>query len=185
MIFPDSQLWNYSTQIYQSAEVESCCLHLQNTFNADVNILLCCCWLAEQGIELDAQDIQRLIGATQPWQTSMIKPLREARKMMKQHIIAMPSEMLEQTISNISEMELNAEHMAQLSLEKALHLKTRQKNSQKNPVEIAAHNLALYSQALEPTETDRSIMSDLGVLLDAIFQDNEATQSALMLVAAT
>lgn len=183
MIFPDSQFWNYSTQIYQLAEVESSCLHLQNCFEADVNILLYCCWLAEQGIELDAQDIQRLIAATQPWQTSMIKPLREARKMMKQHIIAMPSEMLEQTIANISEMELNAEHMAQLSLEKVIHLKTRPKNSEKSPVEISAHNLALYSQALESIPADSNIMSELGVLLDAVFQDNEATQSALMLVA--
>lgn len=184
MIFPDSPLWNYSTQIYQLAEVESSCLHLQNTFEADVNILLYCCWLAEQGIELDTQDIQRLITATQPWQTSMIKPLREARKMMKQHIIAMPSEMLEQTIANISEMELNAEHMAQLSLEKAIHLKNKQKNTEKNPVEIAAHNLALYSQQLESTSTDSDIMIRLGEFLDAIFQDTEATQSALMLVAA-
>ena len=156
---------------------------MQNSFEADVNILLYCCWLAEQGIELDTQDIQRLIAASQPWQTSMIKPLRDARNMMKQHIIALPSEMLEQTIANISEMELNAEHMAQLSLEKAINTKTRQKNSEKNPVEIAAHNLALYSKALESIAANSNIMTYLGVLLYAIFQDNEATQSALMLVA--
>lgn len=182
MIFPDSQLWNYSTQIYQLAEVESSCLHLQNNFDADVNILLYCCWLAEQGIELNAQDTQQLIAATQPWQTTMIKPLRAARKAMKQHIMALPAEKLEQTISNISEMELNAERMAQYSLEKAIRLENKQKNRDKNPVEIAAHNLALYCEQLEAVPTDGNIMSELGILLNAIFQDTEATQSALMLV---
>lgn len=184
MIFPDSQLWNYSTQIYQLAGVESSCLNLQNTFDTDVNILLYCCWLAEQGIELGTQDIPQLIAATQPWQTSMIQPLREARKMMKQHIIALPSELLKQTITNLSEMELNAEHMAQLSLEKAIHLNDKQKNKDKNSVEIAAHNLALYCQQLESVPDNSDIMSPLGDLLDAIYQDTEAAQSALMLAAA-
>lgn len=185
MIFPDSPLWSYSTQIYQLAEVESSCLHLQNTFEADVNILLYCCWLAEQGIELDSQDIQQLIAASQPWQNSMIKPLREARKMMKQHIIAMPSEMLEKTLNNISNMELNAEHMAQLSLEKAIRLEHKHKNKDRNPVEIAAQNLVIYCQQLESVSADSDILSRLSVLMDAIFQDSEATQSALMLVAAS
>ncbi len=184
MIFPNSEFWNYSTQIYQSPEVESSCLLLQSRFDADVNILLYCCWLAELRIELDARDIKPLIATTRPWQTSMLKPLREARRMMKKDIIALPAELLEQTIHNISEMELNAEHLAQLALEKAINLQSKTRITDKNLIDIAAHNLALYSQQLETIPADSDIMSDLGVLLDAIFQDTEATQSALMQITA-
>ncbi|TNF36101.1 MAG: TIGR02444 family protein [Gammaproteobacteria bacterium] len=183
MIFPESKLWDYSTQIYQLADVESSCLLLQNRFDADVNILLYCCWLGEQGIELNASDIDKLVSSTQPWQHSMIKPLREARRMMKQHIIALPGDQLEQTLANITEMEINAEHMAQLSLEKAINLDAMPRDSQRSATEIAAHNLLLYSQQFHVDDGD--ILQPLGSLLDAVFQDAEATQSALMLMAAT
>ena len=95
MKFPESEFWNFSTQIYQQADVEPACLNLQNEHQADVNILLYCCWAGERGFCLDPDDISLLIQTNKPWQRNILKPLRDARSMMKQHVIAMPADMIE------------------------------------------------------------------------------------------
>ena len=177
MNFPDSELWTFSEQTYALPEVESVCLKLQNEYDADVNIILYCLWVAEKSITLNEDDIKLLIKTTEPWLTTILRPLRDARKIMKQHIIAMPSDMLDQTVSNINEMELNAEHMSQLALEKAINLDRPSDATQLSIVECASTNLSMYFQYLE-SSTD--IMQHTSSLLNAVFQDPEATQVALM-----
>ncbi|MCW9014695.1 MAG: TIGR02444 family protein [Gammaproteobacteria bacterium] len=180
MNFPDSEFWNFSTQIYQQAEVESACLHLQNTYDADINILLYCCWAGEQAFSLSTDDIRELIQTAHPWQTNILKPLRDARSMMKQHIIAMPAHMIEQTVNNMSEMELNAEHMAQLAMEKAIALNNRVACENKSAIECSIQNLSAYIQQLESVSSINEVMHDLSNLLNGIFQDAEAIQLAFM-----
>ena len=183
MNFPESQLWNYSTQTYQVPEVENACLNLQNNYSADVNILLNCCWLGENQIELSGDDLTALMMASSPWQNSILKPLRNARRMMKQHIIAMPLELIDQTIQNMNEMEINAERMEQQSLEKIIDVDTRQKNQDKSVLEIATSNLTLYLTQLESVGSLSDVSNELAALLDAIYQDAEAIQLALMAAA--
>ena len=183
MNFPESALWNFSTQTYQIPEVETACLALQDNFSADINIILFGCWLGENKIELSTEDIQTLMQTTQPWQNSILKPLRNARRMMKQHIIAMSPELLDQTISNMHEMEINAERMAQQSIEKAIDLSAKNISEEKSSVEISTINVSIYLQQLDSVNSISDVSNELTALLDGIYQDAEAIQMALMMAA--
>ena len=182
MKFPDSELWNYATQIYQIPEVEGSCLELQNQYDADVNILLYCCWVSEQKHRLSGEDIQILQTTTAPWQT-ILKPLRDARQMMKQHIILIPSEQQNQTIDNMSEIELNAEHMAQLALEGCLDISQREREAEMSAADCCAQNIYTYLQQLEGVKSISDISEPVSQLLSAIYEDEEAVQMALMMAA--
>jgi uncharacterized protein (TIGR02444 family) len=178
MNFPDSELWSFSNQTYKLPEVEGACLELQNNFDADINIILYCLWVAEKGIKLTAEDVMVLIQTTLPWQKSILKPLRDARKMMKQHIIAMPSELLDLTVSNLGEMELNAEHMSQLALEKIIDIE--EEANMEPAVDCATLNTSTYLQQLESVSSVSDVTEHLSKLLNAVYQDAEAVQVSLM-----
>ncbi len=178
MKFPDSKLWSFSDQIYKLPEVEGACLKLQNNFDADINIIMYCLWIADKGIKLNQEDAIVLIQTTLPWQKTILKPLRDARKMMKQHIIAMPTDLLDQTITNLSEMELNAEHMSQMALEKIID--TDKATEEASAVECATLNTSLYLQQLESVSSINDVTEDLNKLLNAVYQDAEAVQVSLM-----
>lgn len=180
MKFPSSALWDFSTRTYRIPQVETACLNLQDTVNADVNIILYCCWMGEQRHALSSEQLKLLMETTDPWQNSILKPLRNARRMMKQHIIAMPAELLEQTINNMSEMEINAERMEQQALEKAIDTDSLPVDDSRSPLDISTANLSLYLQQLDGATTISDVATDLTALLDAIYQDQEAIQIALM-----
>lgn len=44
--------WNFSLDHYKQEGVQAACLHLQDSFGADVNLVLYCLWLARQGWRL-------------------------------------------------------------------------------------------------------------------------------------
>ena len=180
MNFPDSELWTFSIQTYALPEVEDACLILQNNYDVDINILMYCLWVAEKSIVLNTEDTRLLIKTTEPWQKTILKPLRDARRMMKQHIIAMPSDLLDQTVSNLSEMELNAEHMSQLALEKTISLNRNTDKHDLTTIECASANLSTYLKQLESNTPTSEASNELCTLLNAVFQDPEAIQVALM-----
>ena len=179
MDFPTSELWNYSTQIWTLPEVESICLDLQDNYDTNVNMLLYCCWTGDKNLSLNDDDIQSLLDTVQPWQT-IIKPLRDSRKMMKQQLIALPANMIDQTVSNITEMEINAEHMTQLALEKALRPEKISPCVDQNSIECSLNNIKTYINSLDNNSSIDKIMPQISQLLTAIFQDEEAVQMAMM-----
>lgn len=183
MDFPNSDFWNYSTQIWTLPEVEAICLDLQNNYGANINMLLYCCWVGDKKLSLNDDDLQVLLDTVQPWQT-IIKPLRDSRKMMQQHLIAMPANMVDQTVNNITEMELNAEHMSQMALEKALNLKKispcLEPSSDDAGIECSLSNLKSYIQTLENIPSENELMPQISQLLTSIYQDEESVQMALM-----
>jgi len=180
MKFPSSEFWDFSIRTYRMPQVETACLSLQDTVNADVNIILYCCWMGEKRQPLGADDMTLLLDTSQRWQDAILQPLRNARRMLKQHIIAMPDKRLEQTVRNMSEVEINAEHMEQQALEKAIDLGSRPADDSRSPLAISTANLSLYLQQLEGVSGIGDIAAELTALLDAIYQDEEAIQLALM-----
>lgn len=179
MEFPTSDFWSYSSQIWAMPDVETTCLELQNDFDADVNLLIFCIWLGDTRRCMNEDDLQMLLDTVKPWQT-MIKPLRDSRKMMQQQMIAMPTHLIEQTISNMKEMELNAEHMAQLALEKALTHTDVQLSDELSEVECSLANLNLYLHCLEAAVNSGEATTKISQLLTAVYQDEESVQMALM-----
>jgi len=182
MKFPDSELWRYSTQVYQITDVEDSCLQLQNQFDADVNILLYCCWAGDKTHTLNNEEISALQTVSNPWQ-NILKPLRDARQMMKQHVIPIPADQRQQTVTNMSELEINAEHMAQLALEDCIDITTKTASTELSNAECCAQNLFTYLQLLTTVNAINDITEYVSTLLNAIYQDDEAVQMALMVAA--
>ena len=182
MNFPDSEFWNYSIQVYQIPEVEQACLALQNGYQIDVNLLLYCCWAGDNKVKLSSDNIQQLIVAAHPWQ-SIIKPLRDSRRLLKNEVMALDNGLAVETGNNLKEMELNAEHMAQLDIEKTLDLSSMHRNNEHPASYFASCNAALYLLQLNSVSSLNEVNETLSQLLDAIYQDPEAIQSALMTIA--
>ncbi|MDH5483649.1 MAG: TIGR02444 family protein [Gammaproteobacteria bacterium] len=184
MNFPDSKFWDFSVNTYRSGDVEKVCLQLQNEYNADINIILYCCWAGHNHVGLCDIDIEQLISTTSPWQSSILKPLRAARNTLKQHIIAMPADMIDQTLSNLSEMELNAERMSQLAMEKTIKLHDRDCCKDKTALQCTMHNLELYLQTL-PIDSMDSVDVQIDTIISAVFHDKDTGKAVAMPAEAT
>ena len=174
-----SEFWNYSSQIWTLPNSRTACLELQNSYEADINILLYCCWIGNKKLKINDDDLQVLLDTIQPWQI-MIKPLRDARKMMQQQTIAMPVSLQDQTIKHITEMELNAEHMSQIALERAIKISEIAACNSTSEVECSLENLKIYLNSLENINDVDELTPQIGQLLTSIFQDEESVQTALM-----
>ncbi|MDH5473563.1 MAG: TIGR02444 family protein [Gammaproteobacteria bacterium] len=178
MKFPPSEFWNYSNSIYNHPEVENSCLKLQDKYQADINILLYCCWTGQKQISLSENDIKILINISQPWQTNILSHLRSARKTLKISTVVIQKELREQAHKNICEMELNAEHMNQLALEKAINLKKKSRNKKSDVIDCVTHNLNLYCQQLETVSSTEHIHAELNNIINTLFNNNTQTSQA-------
>lgn len=104
--------WLFSLAIYGRAGVEDSCLVLQNQFDADVNILLWCCWLAwDHGHIADQDDLNAADKRVENWRNEVLKPLRQAR---------MASQGVEDSYQALKEAELEAERHAQALIHEGL-----------------------------------------------------------------
>ena len=169
MNFPDSNFWNYSLQIYGLPDVEQYCLTLQDTYGANINILLYCCWMAEQQCALDEQQISAIMSSSQDWQGRIVKPLREARRAMSEDVMLMPAELYQQTKDHLREMELNVEHMEQIHIEKALDTQQLKFSKDQSPADITTHNMSCYMKQLDSVDDTQTRESLVGEILTLIY----------------
>jgi uncharacterized protein (TIGR02444 family) len=79
----DNPFWHYSLRSYQLPGVKPLVLALQDEVGADVNLLLCCCWLGQQGLPLSASKLAELQQAIAGWRAECIVPLRSVRRYLK------------------------------------------------------------------------------------------------------
>ena len=72
----DNPLWQYSLAFYNRPGVESLMIMLQDSYQADVNMLLCCGWLGREGQQLSLDSMRLLVDVSMPWQQHCVQPLR-------------------------------------------------------------------------------------------------------------
>ena len=79
-----SGFWLFSLALYGREGVQKSCLQLQDEFEADVNLLLWCCWLAwDRGYIVSDTDLEDADGRVTVWRETVLKPLRQARRAAK------------------------------------------------------------------------------------------------------
>lgn len=100
-------LWEYSLSVYAKPSVAALCLRLQDEWGADVNMLLCACWLGSIGRSLGGAELLRLNTMSLQWQTECMRPLRAVRRFLKTQPCT--PRLYEQT----KELELDAERWQQ------------------------------------------------------------------------
>lgn len=134
-------LWNYSLSVYGKPNVEGLLLLLQDRFGADVNVVLCCLWLATQGQELDSPVLASLLKISATCQAKCIMPLRALRRGLKE---VDGAEAIREEIKSI---ELKAERWQQDLCYRQIEHLSGVANSQ-SAVEIGQLNLRRYTEAL-------------------------------------
>ncbi|KJY84224.1 hypothetical protein TW81_05370 [Vibrio galatheae] len=79
------RLWQFSLQYYSVREVKEACLHLQNHFKGNVNLLLLLKWLDEQQVcfkEQDWRKVEECLGRSE----TLLHDYRELRRKLKFHL---------------------------------------------------------------------------------------------------
>lgn len=79
------RLWQFSLQYYSVREVKEACLHLQNHFKGNVNLLLLLKWLDEQQVSFQEQDwhkVEECLGRSE----ALLHSYRELRRKLKSHL---------------------------------------------------------------------------------------------------
>ncbi|MFT5693154.1 MAG: hypothetical protein ACI92E_002490 [Oceanicoccus sp.] len=140
-------LWNYSLSEYKKPDVEALLMILQDRFGADINLVLCCLWLATQGEELNQPELESLLKISASCQAKCIIPLRTLRRGLKGLGGA------EAIREDVKSIELKAERWQQdLCYRQIEHLSSAV-NTQP-VVEIGLVNLRRYSENLIGVDWD-------------------------------
>lgn len=82
----DNLLWRYSLAVYQREGVANILLRLQDKFSADINLLLCCCWLGQKQRLLSVVQVTELEAVTANWRQQCLIPLRAIRRYVKTEV---------------------------------------------------------------------------------------------------
>ncbi len=113
----NSAFWNFSLRVYARAGVPAACLEIQEAVGADVNVVLFLLYLATQRRALNAAEVAALDAAVAPWRDAVVRPLRSARRHLKDCGTPFAGEATAQLRSAVKRDELAAEQLQQLTME--------------------------------------------------------------------
>ena len=80
----DNPLWTFSVALYDRPGVREACLALQDRAGIDVNLILFCCWAAQEGKgRLTRAEIQSAMAVVAVWRVQVLQPLRRVRRRLR------------------------------------------------------------------------------------------------------
>lgn len=110
-----ADLWSFATTLYAKPGVEAACLTLQDA-GADVCLLLAGLWLDQRGTPHDPVREAQLRHVAQPWQQTVVEPLRALRRAWREAAQADPAlAALRQRLQHL-ELETEREQLRRLQI---------------------------------------------------------------------
>lgn len=165
--FDDNPFWDHSLLVYGGEGVSAACIALQDRHGLDVNLILYCLWIGQDGGGvLQAADFDRLIAASGDWNADVIRRLRAARLAIKAGFDALPTELGDSLRKRILDIEIDGERAEQLLLAPLLDRKRDAAREPEGRARDAAANLRAYLLHRSVRPADRDI-DDLVVILAA------------------
>jgi uncharacterized protein (TIGR02444 family) len=143
----DSPFWRFSLALYGQVDVPAACLRLQDECGADVNVMLFTLFLARAGRLIGSGDIDRMEAVAGPWRDEVVRPLRAVRRVLKSPPDQFQNEVTQNLRAAVQRIELEAERLQQLALERTLPAQAVGVTEVANQ-DCAARNLRLYAQRL-------------------------------------
>jgi uncharacterized protein (TIGR02444 family) len=137
------ELWAFSVGFYGYRSVGSDCLALQDTFGADVNLVLLLLYAATRGIALNVDHVARLDRSCAQWRQAVIRPLREARRATGMTDLRAAAGVQ----STLKSAELACERIAQGILARELRELSRPTDL-RTPLQLGKANLLAYREFL-------------------------------------
>lgn len=129
-----STLWQFSLSIYP--KVKPLCLQWQNTFGANVNVILALCYAEQLGLNTCAKTLKQSLAQLKPLNMTITQPLRQCRQTLAE--LALTGAQQAQLKQSILATELQAEQIEQQLLCNTLRFTTSH----------ASDNITLYLQYL-------------------------------------
>ena len=108
----------YSIALYDGNRVAECCLRLQDEYGLDVNAVLFCYWFGARHGVIDADLWTRIDEISSQWQGRLIRPLREARRWLKERSFGSDRDMRDLR-ERIKANEIAAELLQQRAMREA------------------------------------------------------------------
>jgi uncharacterized protein (TIGR02444 family) len=170
---PESPFWHYSTAVYAREGVAPACLRLQERHGIDVNIVLMCCWCAQEDHRLiDNAEMCRLVGAVSGWHRSVVRELRAVRKRLKGGLPPVPEDLVRLVRERVLQTEIDCEQVEQHLLYQ-LATVNRPSARAETQVAAAAVNLKTYFSSLHIGLTDADL-ADCGEILASCIPSADA-----------
>ncbi|MCC6534284.1 MAG: TIGR02444 family protein [Burkholderiales bacterium] len=139
-----SPLWEFSLAFYAAPGVAEACLRLQDAHGVDVNVLLYVLFLGRRGRRLDGPALDRIEALAKPWRDAVVRPLRSVRRALKTPLGGVEPALSANLRSEVKRIELDAEHLQQLTLEGLAPASTLG-SAHADPAACVRDNLALYA----------------------------------------
>lgn len=117
MGLPTNPFWNFSLALYARPGVADACLHLQDEYDLDVNLVLFFIWAGLQGPgKLTAEEISLAISRGQRWQVGVVARIRAVRRQLKLDEMGADPEQVAVFRPMVQALELQGEQVEQLFL---------------------------------------------------------------------
>ena len=150
-----NQLWAFSLDRYGRDGVSDACLKLQDRLHADVNIVLLCLWMAQDGRQLAPDTLREIVdGAAGAWHRDVVVPIRTARKAMKGRTAGDDGANVEATRDRVKAVEIACEKLEQQLLAEAVDEQRAASPDQPAPLAerraLARNNLTAYVGLIAP-----------------------------------
>lgn len=81
----ENPFWHFSLALYQDVNIQKACHVLQNTYCANVNLILFAYWLGYAVKELPHYEFTQACRSIATWHEEVTQNLRKARTYLKQH----------------------------------------------------------------------------------------------------
>lgn len=136
-------LWTYSLKLYSSEDIKQLCHLLQDNYDANVNIILWCCWYAASDYGQTSEELlKRIITESAIWQDNVTRQLREIRHWLKDK---QKNDLILHYGKQVMELELTSEAIQQKQF---YDLSVNQAKTGENIVNDARINLQIYFNTL-------------------------------------
>jgi uncharacterized protein (TIGR02444 family) len=109
-LIDSNPFWNYTLEVYSVDQIREIVLRWQDDYGCDVNMVLCCCWLASRRQRLTDGQLAELQRVGAQWRSQCLLPLRNVRRYVKQQANA------ESLYRQLKDAEISAEKWHQLGL---------------------------------------------------------------------
>ena len=166
--WPDNPFWDFSLKFYGQEGVAERLITLQENLDADVNIMLYCCWAAYLGAPgLTETEITYVVSPVKRWQKEIVTPLRTLRSKLKIDTSGGPYPWSDNIRMKIKIAELEAERLEQLMIYQAQSVEGRAQIETWEKRSYAKSNLFYYlnSHCREPDSEEKKIIDYLIVQL--------------------
>ncbi len=163
--------WDFSVRTYRTDGVPDACLSLQNDYDADVNMLLYCCWVGAYIGQFDHELFTKASEFSTLWADHVVVPLRSARTWMKRtgcDTETVPTDACMQLREEIKSVEFAAEKMQQQVLEALVSIDQSRIDTPEQILEGVNANLNRYV-AYAGIKVCDDVRQKFSLIIDAAF----------------